>query len=263
MPLDNNIKYRHSSRKKPLILVTNDDGYQAEGINALAKALKKIGDVLVVAPLSEQSATSHSLTLRKPLRCREIAKDFYAIDGSPTDCVNLAVNFFLKGHRPDILFSGINHGFNLGDDIHYSGTVSAAVEGGIFGVPSVAVSTCGTAAIFEPAADFAVKIAKLILKERIPSGIILNVNVPGVQKKKIKGYKITFQGKKNYSNITNEKIESEGDKYYWICGDDSGFDDIPGSDCNAIGSDFISISPIRVNITEHDFLKEMRSWRIK
>lgn len=270
MPLDKNIKYIASKRKRPLIVVTNDDGVSSPGIKALTSALKKLGDVIVVAPLAEQSATSHSLTLHRPLRCQSIAKDVYAVDGTPTDCVNLAVNFILRGTKPDLIFSGINRGPNLGDDIHYSGTVSAAIEGGIFGVPSIAISVAGRLSdaarsfggfMFKPAAAFAVRVARQVLKRGMPKDVILNINVPNLPLRLIKGYKVTSQGEKNYANLSTEKLDPRGIKYYWICGEEAGFEDIPGSDCNTINNGYISITPIKVSLTEFRFQKKMRSWR--
>lgn len=270
MPLDQNIKLITSKRKKPLILVTNDDGVSSKGLKTLTKALKTIADVLVIAPLVEQSATSHTLSLHRPLRCKKISKNIYAVDGSPADCINLAVNFLLNGRRPDLLFSGINRGPNLGDDIHYSGTVSAAVEGGIVGIPSASISVAGPLADafagrggfkYHAASRFAVKVAKQILKRGLPKNIILNINVPNIPEKKIKGCLITFQGKKNYANITNEKLDPRGEKYYWISGKEVGFDDIPGSDCNAIDDGFISITPVRVNLTDEHFMKKLKGWK--
>lgn len=262
MPLDKSIKYRSGKRKRPLLLVTNDDGVDSHGLKTLSDALKRLGDVLIVAPLTEQSAISHSLSLRKPLRLERRAKNLYVIDGTPTDCINIAVNFILKGKRPDILFSGINKGPNMGDDVHYSGTVSAAVEGGIFGIPSVAISTASFSDFkFRAAADFAVRLAGEVLKKGLPKDVILNVNVPNIPSGKIKGYRVTFQGKKNYSNITNENTDPRGDRYYWLSGEEAGFEDIPGSDCNAVADGYVSITPIRVNLTEKAFLKKMLKWK--
>lgn len=270
MPLDNKIKLIKNAKLRPLFLVTNDDGINSGGIKALGLALKKVGDVLMVAPAFEQSATSHSLTLHRPLRCDPIAKDIYIVDGTPTDCVTLAINFILKGRRPDIIFSGINRGPNLGDDVHYSGTVSAAIEGGIMGIPSVAVSVAGNLADalsgrggfnFKPAAQFSARLAKLLLKKGMPRGVILNVNVPNAPAKQICGIKATFLGKKNYINITNEKTDPRGKNYYWISGEESGFDDIPGSDCNAVYNNQISITPLRVDVTYRPFVKELENWR--
>lgn len=271
MPLDKKVNLIRHRSKRPLIIVTNDDGIHSNGIRMLASALKKIGDVLIIAPALEQSATSHTVTLLRPLRCDRIAPNTYVVDGTPADCINLAVNFILNGRRPDLIFSGINRGPNLGDDVHYSGTVSAAIEGGIMGIPSVAVSVAGPLSDafagrggfkFKAASHFATGLAKIILKKGLPNGIILNVNVPNALKRNIKGFKLTFQGKKNYSNIITEKIDPRGKRYYWMSGKESGFEDRPGSDCNAINEDYISITPIKVYITDYNFLKKMKGWKI-
>lgn len=248
--------------KRPLILVSNDDGFRAEGIIALVKGLKKIGRVVVVAPDQQRSAASHSITLHKPLRVENIAPDVYAVDGTPTDCIMLAVHEILK-RRPDMVVSGINHGGNIGDDVHYSGTVSAAIEGGILGIPSVAVSlTADDSWNFKFAAKFSAKIVKKILKEGLPKGVILNVNIPNITTRNIKGYVFTKQGKRSYADVIVEKIDPRGKKYYWIGGEKPHFADIDMSDCNAIRDDWISITPLRVNLTEYDFLEELSRWKL-
>ncbi len=249
-------------RERPLILLTNDDGFRSKGLAALEKALKPFADILIVAPSAEQSAMSHSLSLRKPLKCEELSPSKFAIGGTPTDCVNLAVNFILKGDRPDLLISGINHGPNLGDDIHYSGTVSAALEGGLFGIPSIAVSAVPVSGHFEfsAAAAFAREMAEIVLKKGLQKGVILNINVPSLPAGKIKGTEITFQGQKHYSDVTHVKYDSNGDKYYWISGDEAGHEDIPGSDCNAIHEEKISITPIRIDMTHQQFVKKLKKW---
>lgn len=271
MPLDKNLKNKtFVKRKRPLILVTNDDGVSSPGIKALAASLKKVGDVIVVAPATEQSATSHSVTLHRAIRCYTVAPDIYAVEGTPADCVNLAINFLLKGHMPDMLFSGINKGPNMGDDIHYSGTVSAAVEGRIIGIPSIAVSVAGplwdtfegnNAFRFDSAAIFSLKIARKLLKERLPNNIILNINVPNLSYRKIKGCRVTFQGVKNYSDVTTEQISPRGDKFYWISGREDGFEDIEGSDCNAVAEKYISLTPLRIDMTDRGFMSKMKKWR--
>lgn len=265
MPRDKNIKYVSIKRAKPLIFVTNDDGYMSDGIKALTRALREIADVIVVAPATEQSVTSHSFSLYRPLRCKKKSKNLYVVDGTPTDCVILGVNFILKGVLPDILFSGINRGPNLGDDINYSGTVSAAVEGGILGIPSVAISCAAfkkKGMKYKSAAKFALRIAKKILKEKLPKDIIFNVNVPNLTEDRIKGYRFTSQGKINYANVTTEKLDPRGQKYYWTQGEQAGFEDIKGSDCNAISDGFVSITPVKVTLTDNAFLKKIKNWRI-
>jgi len=250
------------SGKKPLILVSNDDGVRARGIRELVKALEPLGRVVAVAPDQERSAASHSITLHRPLRIKRVGRDRYSVDGTPTDCVMVGMHEVLD-EMPDLLVSGINHGGNLGDDVHYSGTVSAAFEGCIFGIPSIAVSLVSyDGGDMKPAATFAAKLAKKVLKKGLPRGIILNVNVPPLPAEGIKGYEITKQGKRNYGDIIAERIDPKGRKYFWIGGDEASFENIEGSDCNAIRDGKISITPLRVNLTEKGFLKELKGWKL-
>ena len=246
----------------PLILVSNDDGVYSDGIRILGKALQKLGRVVIVAPDQERSAASHSLTLHRPLRVEKIKTDIYSVDGTPTDCITLAVHEILE-QRPAILVSGINKGANLGDDVHYSGTVSAAIEGGIMGIPSMAISMMpGENYHYNTAAEFAVRLARKVLKEGLPAGVILNVNVPNLPSAKIKGFQFTKQGKRDYGDIIAERIDPRGKRYYWIGGNMAGFSNIPGSDCNATLANHVSITPINVNLTEHSFLKTLRKWKL-
>lgn len=248
--------------KRPLILVTNDDGVYAKGIVTLSEHLRKIGDVMVVAPDQQRSAASHSITLHRPLRVKKTDKDVYAVDGTPTDCIMIALNEIMK-KRPDIIVSGINDGANLGDDVHYSGTVSAAFEGGVLGIPSIAISLVSNGhENFAFAADFARKLVLKVLTEGLPKGIILNVNVPDLTPSKIKGCTIVSQGKRNYGNLIVEKVDPRGKKYYWIGGDETGFEDIAESDCNAIRDGKISITPLRVNLTDPTTLELLKSWKL-
>lgn len=262
MPLDHNNIRITGKRKRPLILVSNDDGVYSEGIRALAKKLKAIGQVVVVAPEHERSATSHSITLHRPLRVRNVSDDIYAVDGTPTDCINLGINEIMR-ELPDLIVSGINRGANLGDDVHYSGTVSAAIEGGILGVGAIAVSVVGRDRVnYKPAAEFCMKLARKVLKVGLPTGIILNVNVPNLPASKLRGYKFTKQGKRNYGDIIVEKIDPRGKKYFWIGGDETGFVDIPHSDCNVVAEGKISITPIRVNLTDAATLRKLKGWKL-
>lgn len=261
MPID---KYlvQLPRRKRVLILISNDDGVYSEGLRILARRLKQVGRVVIVAPDQERSAASHAVTLHRPLRVKKISQDVYAVDGTPTDCINLGINEILR-QRPDIIISGINHGPNLGDDVHYSGTVSAALEGGIMDVPSFAISLVARERFrFETAAEFAVKLVKKILCDGLPKGVILNVNVPNLPQSQIKGYEITEQGKRNYGNIIVEKIDPRGRKYYWIGGEEAGFDDIPNTDCTAVAEGKISITPLRVNMTDKASLNSLKKWKL-
>ena len=247
---------------KPLILVSNDDGIGARGIRMLIKALRPLGRVVAVAPDQERSAASHSITLHRPLRVKKVGRDLYSVDGTPTDCVMIGMHEILR-EKPDLIVSGINHGANLGDDVHYSGTVSAAFEGGIFGISSIAVSLVSEdGGDMNVAANFAAKLAKKVLRDGLPKGIILNVNVPPIPAKLITGYEITKQGKRNYGDIIVEKVDPKGRKYYWIGGDEANFENIPYSDCNAIRAGKISITPLRVNLTDRGFLKKLKSWKL-
>ncbi len=247
-----------------LILVSNDDGVYAEGIQVLAETLKKIARVVVVAPDREKSAASHSLTLHRPLRIVQVKKNIYGVTGTPADCVNLGVNEILDRKKPNLIVSGVNHGGNLGDDVHYSGTVSAALEGAMMGVPSIAVSLVlrDGKPYFKPAALFAAKLARKVLKEGLPKGIVLNVNAPNLPQSKLKGYAYCKLGKRNYSDVIVEKLDPRKKKYYWIGGDEIGYENIPGSDCNAILEKKISITPIKVDMTDYPFLEKIRSWKV-
>lgn len=250
-----------------LILVSNDDGIYSEGIRVLAHSLKthlkKMARVVVVAPDREKSAASHSLTLHRPLRVQELKKNFFAVNGTPTDCISLGVYEVLK-KKPDLIISGINHGGNLGDDVHYSGTVSAALEGAMMGVPSIAISlvTRDDRPRFEPAGSYAVKIARAVFTHGLPPGVVLNVNIPNLPYRRIKGYVYCKLGKRNYSNIIAERLDPRHKKYYWIGGDETGYDDIPGSDCNAILDKKVSITPLQVDMTNYPFLERMRDWKM-
>lgn len=247
---------------KKKILISNDDGVHSEGIKALARAMKGLGDVFVVAPDRERSASSHSLTLYHPLRVEEISKNWYAVDGTPTDCVNLAINGILK-EKPDLVIAGINKGPNLGDDITYSGTVSVAMEGTLLGAPSIAMSVTAKSDFnFKPAAEFARVLASFVLKNSLPKDTLLNVNVPNVEPEKIKGYRITKQGKRVYGDAVVEKVDPRGRKYYWIGGDDLGFLHSKDSDFQAVSEGYISVTPIHLDLTNHASLIEIKKWKI-
>ena len=272
MPLDNVRKFAKKT-DKPLILVTNDDGIDAEGINTLVAALAGIGRVVVAAPSKEQSASSHAITLHRPIYIEERGVDRWAIGGTPVDCVNLALNFLLDA-RPDLIMSGINHGGNVGEDVHYSGTVSAALEGGVLGVPSIAMSVIPSFGNlkpakfhFEGAAKFAVHAAHAILNAKLSDTPVLNVNVPNVPMAEITGAVITKQGTRHYNDVVNEHIDENGKKYLVICGTDGGFKDEEGTDCWAVHRNLISIVPIRVDMTDESAqaslrgLKELTTWK--
>jgi len=244
------------------ILVTNDDGIFSEGIKTLAESLSDLGKVWVVAPDRERNAISHALTLHHPLRVVSISQHNYAVNGTPADCINIGVNQILK-EKPDLIVSGINKGANLADDINYSGTVAAAVEGALMGIPSFAISLAAVEGFkFKPAADFALRLARSITKNGLPPRTLLNVNVPDTGGKEINLYKITIQGRNTHCNTIEEKVDPRGVKYYWIGRKDEGFQEDDYSDLKAISQDFISITPVQVDLTHHASINEMRKWDI-
>ncbi len=250
------------TKTPPIILVSNDDGVRSEGIIALADALREVGTVYVVAPDRERSAAGHSLTLTSPLRVEKLANRVYAVDGTPTDCVNLAVNGILRKKKIALLASGINKGANMGDDITYSGTVSAAMEGTILGVPSIAVSLASRNDFrFEAAAEFAARLARRILRHGLPADTLLNINVPNVPPGHLRGVKVTRQGKRIYGDAIVEKRDPRGRKYYWIGGDAQNRQDIPGSDLEAVEQDWISVTPIHLDLTNYASMRQLRRWK--
>lgn len=241
--------------------MSNDDGFRSEGIVALSEALAPLGTVYVVAPDRERSAAGHSLTLSHPLRVEKVGQRIYAVDGTPTDCVNLAVNGILRKKKIDILVAGINKGGNMGDDITYSGTVSAAMEGTLLGIPSVAVSLASRNHFqFDAAAEFAARVARKVLSRGLPKDTLLNVNLPDVAGGEIRGVKITRQGKRIYGEAVVEKRDPRGRKYYWIGGDTLQTQDVPGSDLEAVEQNYISITPIHLDLTNYVSLRTLKRW---
>lgn len=238
------------------ILVSNDDGVNSEGLDALAVSLRELGDVFVVAPDRDQSAASHSLSLHRPLRAERISEKIFSVDGTPTDCINLAVNGLLKDKKPDLVVSGINKAANLGDDITYSGTVSAAIEGTLLKIPSIAISLAARENFkFDTASYYAKLIAKYVLKNNLPPDVLLNVNVPNLNLNDIKGIKITKQGKRVYEEPIVEKTDPRGKAYFWIGGNELGFVDIKNSDIETVIKGYISITPIKLDLTDYEYLE--------
>ena len=241
------------------ILVTNDDGVHSDGIRALAEALRPFGDVTVVAPHQESSAIGHALTLRRPLRLEQVSEGVYMVDGTPTDCVNIGVAILLKGELPDLIVSGINTGWNLGDDVTYSGTVSGALEGALLGVQSIAVSLQRTrdhVFDFGPSARAAAQLAELIQREPLPERTFLNVNVP---KGTPKGYRRTVQGKRNHVTKISERLDPRGQAYYWI---EEGIDKWAAhesSDYHACKDGYISVTLLHPDMTAHTALDALDS----
>lgn len=242
-----------------LILVTNDDGIHSPGILSLAEALGEVGRVVVVAPDRERSAVGHALTLHAPLRAEEIRQGYFAISGTPTDCVNLGIHGLLQ-ERPNLVVSGINRGGNMGDDITYSGTVSAAMEATLMGVPAFAISlTEGpfTLVDFEQAAKVAVDLASKVLQQGLPPDTFLNVNVPrGVPN----GMSLTRQGRRRYDDAIVEKRDPRGRAYYWIGGGNMEFEDIPGTDLNAVNQGRVSVTPLHLDLTNYRSFEQLSKW---
>jgi 5'-nucleotidase len=246
-------RYNRSVTKKR-ILVTNDDGVRSEGIEALAAALRKLGDVLVVAPAKEASAVGHALTLHYPLRLEQLSKRVYAVDGTPTDCVNIAVGVLLE-ELPDLIVSGINKGWNLGDDVTYSGTVSGALEGALLGVPSLAVSLQRTreACNFAEAAKAAATLARRVLADGLAPRTFLNINVPRVTNGR---FKVATQATRNHVTQVQERADPKHRTYYWLDEAIDEWDKNPDSDYNAVRQGFISVTPLQPDMTAHDALRE-------
>jgi 5'/3'-nucleotidase len=237
---------------RPLLLVSNDDGIHSQGLAALEAALGAVGEVVVVAPDREQSASSHALTLHRPLRIDRIGELRFVVDGTPTDCVNLAVNGIVP-RRPALIVSGINKGANLGDDVTYSGTVSAAMEGTLLGIPSIAVSLIGRHDFaFEAAAEFSRRLAEWVLAHGLPADTLLNVNVPQLPGGAAPhGVARTRMGRRRYGDAIVEKVDPRGRKYYWIGGQELEFVEEEGTDFYAVRQGLISVTPIHLDLTNY------------
>lgn len=239
-------------------LVTNDDGVFSQGIVLLADSLKGLGEVVVVAPEGEQSAAGHSLTLHRPLRMRQLSANTYAVDGTPTDCVHLGVHWLLKDDPPDLVISGINFGLNLGDDVTYSGTVSATFEGSLLGIPSVAFSQeVGQPFSFEAAAEFAGDFVRTLLQSELPDGLLLNVNLPAGE---FKGVCLTKLGSRVYRQSVVEKTDPRGRKYFWIAGTPE-WKQEDDTDYSAIASGKVSVTPLHLDLTDYRGLNSYADFR--
>jgi 5'-nucleotidase len=246
-----------------LILLTNDDGIHAEGIKELENALKSVGDVIVFAPDREQSASSHSLTLERPLRIHQRDENHYDCDGTPTDCVLLAIHGTLKHRLPDLVISGINHGSNMGEDVTYSGTVAAAIEGSILGIPSIAVSNTDAKnfASYKPAAEFIAKFVRQFDTLDSKADVFYNINFPILTDSKFDKYKITKLGRREYRDIVIENTDPRGKLYYWI-GGESTWDDIDGSDFKAVSEGYVSISPLKMSFSDGLSIEKLKDVKL-
>lgn len=245
------------------ILVSNDDGIKAPGIRALATALEPLGEVYVVAPDREQSASSHSLTLSRPLRIKQHGEREFSVDGTPTDAVHLAINGLYREIQFDLVASGINAGGNMGDDITYSGTVSAAMEATLLRIPSFAISLDGrNGNHWESAQQYAKKVAEYILANGLPRDVLLNVNVPNLPLENIDSHRFTRQGKRIYGDEVVEKHDPRGEKYFWIGGQELGFEPIEGTDLQIVNNGSVSITPIRMDLTDYPMLEKFSGMKI-
>jgi len=242
-------------RGRPTILVSNDDGVHAQGLVALAAALRGLGAVYVVAPDRERSTVGHALTLHRPLRVETLGPRRYAINGMPSDCVNLGVLGILPS-RPDVVVAGINRGSNLGDDVTYSGTVSAAMEGLLLGVPSLAISMV-EGDDFGPAGRVARLLTELVLRHGLPPDTLLNVNVPAGE---VKGIRLTRLGRRVYSQKVVEETDPRGKTYYWIGGGPPLWEAGEGTDFEAVNAAWVSVTPLHLDLTNHEALRALATW---
>lgn len=242
------------------ILISNDDGYLAQGINALAAALQQTAEVSVVAPDRNRSAASNSLTLDMPLRATLCDNGFVRVDGTPTDCVHLAVTGLLQ-QEPDMVFAGINHGANLGDDVLYSGTVAAATEGRFLGLPAVAISLAGNdPKHFDTAAQVAVVLLQKIQAHPLPDDTLLNVNVPDLPYDQLKGFQSTRLGQRHKAEAVIRSSDPRGHTIYWVGPPGSEQDAGPGTDFDAIRNGYVSVTPLQLDLTRFDRLEGLREW---
>ena len=242
------------------ILLSNDDGIHAPGLRALAESLGATGEVSILAPLTEQSATSHALTLHHPLRVKEMGPRTFAVEGTPTDCVLLAVREFLP-ERPDLVVSGVNQGPNMGEDVIYSGTVAAAMEGAILGIPSMAVSLASWEVVnFGPAAAIARAVAEALLAAGPPPRFLVNVNIPPLPREAIRGVRVTRLGTRVYHDAIVKKMDPRGRAYYWIGGAMPSWEAGSDTDFAAVEAGYVSLTPLLLDITaagDFEFLRRL------
>jgi len=242
------------------ILLCNDDGYSARGLTCLADALRGLAEVSIVAPERDRSGASNSLTLERPLRATELDKGVIKVDGTPTDCVHLAVTGLLQP-EPDMVLAGINHGANMGDDILYSGTVAAATEGRFLGLPAVAISLASTTHChFETAAHVAIRLVENILSRPLPKDTILNVNVPDVPLQQLCGYQATRLGQRHKAEPVVKSLDPRGREMFWVGPAGPEQDAGPGTDFYAVRSGYVSVTPLQIDLTRYDALEGLRQW---
>lgn len=245
------------------ILITNDDGIRASGLKTLESSLSGLGKIILVAPENEQSATSHAITLDRPLRIKKYSENRYSVSGTPTDCVLLAVHAIL-GSRPDLVMSGINHGPNMGEDVTYSGTVAAAIEGNILGIDSIAVSlTSWDPDSFEASEKISRYLASRMLDREGKHGTHLwNVNIPSLPEDKLKGLRVTKLGSRVYNDSIVKKTDPRGKDYFWIGGGEPGWNTDEKSDFTAVSNDYVSVTPLKVDMTDYKNVIELEQWKL-
>ncbi|GHU32728.1 5'-nucleotidase SurE [Betaproteobacteria bacterium] len=242
------------------ILLSNDDGYFSPGLEILARTLSDVAEIIVVAPDRERSGASNSLTLDRPLSLKRSENGFYYVNGTPTDCVHLAVTGMLD-EVPDMVVSGINNGTNMGDDTIYSGTVAAATEGFLLGVPSVAVSLCSKAGMhFETAARVALEVVRMVRQKRTGEPVLLNVNVPDVPYDALRGLAVTRLGRRRTAESVVRTVTPRSETVYWVGAAGQAQDEGEGTDFHAVANNRVSITPLRIDMTHNEQLAVLRSW---
>ncbi len=249
------------------ILITNDDGINSEGLRSLGEAFRELGEVFIVAPDRQRSAVGLSITLERPLRVENVSEKTFSVDGMPADCVTLAIHRLMES-PPDLIVSGINDGQNIGYDIYHSGTVGAAFVGTMFGIPSMAVSIANHRFTgeaqgvlhYDTAAQIALKLARVVLNHRLPDETLLNINVPNVPLSDIQGIEVTRHCGSTYSIEIHHRLDPRGKQYYWVGGEFAGKSDHPETDLSALHNRKVSVTPLRLDITDYTMMRELSSW---
>lgn len=257
------------NKKKPLILVTNDDGITAPGIRTLVEVMKELGDVIVVAPDSPQSGMGHAITISDTLFCEQVTiketykHKEYSCSGTPADCVKIATQEILH-RKPDLCVSGINHGSNSSINVIYSGTMSAAVEAGIEGIPAIGFSLLDYSlnADFEPTRKYVKNITRNVLKNGLPKGVVLNVNFPKLKESEIKGIKVCRQANAHWVEEFDKRTNPQGRDYYWLTGKFVNVDEGEDTDEKALAEGYVSVVPVQFDLTAHHFIKDLSSWSL-
>jgi 5'-nucleotidase len=245
------------------ILLTNDDGMASPALAQLRRVLAPFGRVVTIAPDRNQSASSQSLTLHRPLRIHEVAEDTYSVDGTPTDCVLVAFHGEL-GERPDLVVSGINHGPNMGEDVFYSGTVAAAIEGVLQGVPGVAASLVTRQSTdFREAADVVGHLLRQVLERGLQRRLLLNINLPFVPAADLKGVRVTRLGTRQYADTLVRKVDPRGRDYFWIGGEDPVWRPDEGTDFHSVDAGYVSVTPLHLELTDHALRADMAEWQLQ